>query len=825
MIKKLRRISLLVFALLLVSIWQLSVKAADIKQADVRDGDTYIGREFNADFDLMFDDFERSALGAVSEAKLWWANNFETDVDLTSRISYLQADYSTEHGTTYDAPIYKVASPSNTEGAYNYLVFEMSGTNNASIDDLILSFRFNDNYLDLEVNFADLLGPDLTPMPEVTEEYQIYIISLADSLDGKVYQKIAGREGPETIEAGNSLSGFHFISKNEGEGSGTLRIKTVYYSNDSTTLGYSDSDDNFLLDNFNRTDLHATDENVWWRGGGPASQIIGKWLEFDYQNQKGMFREAGYDNSNAPGNYENFVLRIKGRSGGEDLLIQPFYVVEGEDVLGEAIALSELKGPDGLVVPALTKDFQNLVINFAENGWEKNVNGFHFESKDGETGLIYIDDIFFTNMEYDASEILTVYPIIGADDLVVFDNFNRSELGATPDYDSNNQVALDNNLLYIIAYAGMERLSIVDGALVFDCTENEDYIQYTSAGNNVNDGSYQYMILKVKGEDGATMQNFRMQTINAEDKRSSIVWGNGGLKSGSGLPIADFDTENYPYVTEDGYMYVIIDLVASNLSETVIGFDLFYSGSGKLFVDSIFFANSTDPNIDLDNKIVFDDFNRSEFESENYWYYITENASLEDDTVVLDATGNKHSYIKFASPNNNSEALKKYLVLKMKGEEGTTLESFRINMINEDGDSPISFYNAGQLVSFPGVSIPQVSTEYQYFIIDLEASGLPVNAQGIVVTFGDWDEGKLIIDEIFFADSVDQLELIEDALEKIDNPDDENPIDENPVDENPDDKETKEKDEGLSTEAIIGIIAGVIIVITGAVYVILRKRV
>src|SRR5690606_12551260 len=145
---------------------------------------------------------------------------------------------------------------------------------------------------------------------------------------------------------------------------------------------------------------------------------------------------------------------------------------------------------------------------------------------------------------------------------------------------------------------------------------------------------------------------------------------------------------------------------------------------------------------------------------------------------VLDATGNKHSYIKFASPNNNSEALKKYLVLKMKGEEGTTLESFRINMINEDGDSPISFYNAGQLVSFPGVSIPQVSTEYQYFIIDLEASGLPVNAQGIVVTFGDWDEGKLIIDEIFFADSVDQLELIEDALEKIDNPDDENPIDE-----------------------------------------------
>lgn len=816
--KRIRKV-LLVLAVLFIGLVQVfSTKAADIQKAEVRDGDNYLGREFNADFDLMFDDFTRSALNATDEAKLWWANNFETDVDLTSRISYLQADYSTELGTTYDAPIYKVASPSNTEGAYNYLVFEMSGVNNASIEDLILSFRFNDNYEDLEVDFTELFGPDLTPMPELTEDYQIYIISLADSLDGKVFTKIPGKEGEEQIDAGKNLAGFHFLAKTTGEGSGTINIRTVYWSNDPATIGYTESDDNFLLDDFNREDLHATGENIWWRGGGPASQIIGKWLAFDYQNQKAMFREAGYDNSNAQGVYENFVLRIKGRVGGEDLLIQPFYVVDGEDVLGDALRLSELKGPDGEVVPELTTNFQNLVINFAENNWDEKVNGFHIESIEGETGLIYIDQIFFTNMEYDASEIQTVYPIIDESDLVVFDNFNRNELGATTDYDLNNPVALDNNLLFIIAYAGIERMSIEDGALVFDCTENGDYLQYTTAGNNINDGTYQYMVFKVKGEEGATLKNFRMQTIDTEDKRSQIIWGNGGLKSGRGLVIPDFDSEDYPYVTDDGYMYIIIDLVASNLTETVMGFDLFYSGQGKLFIDTIFFANKRDVEINLDTKLVFDDFNRDEFEAENYWYYITENARLEEGTVILDAASGQHSYIKFASPNNNTEKLSKYLVFKMKGEEGTTLESFRISIINENGDSNPAFYNAGNLVSFPGVSIPELSTEYQYFIIDLEASNLPVNAQGLLVEFGSWAEGVLIIDEIFFAESVDYVELLENALEELDKPLEED--EEETQDEEPE-KEDKKKD---NTWLIVGIVSFVVVASGGVLLFVVRKR-
>ena len=229
------------------------------------------------------------------------------------------------------------------------------------------------------------------------------------------------------------------------------------------------------------------------------------------------------------------------------------------------------------------------MINFEANGWDKKVNGFGFESIDGESGIIYLDKIFFTNMEYDASTVLTKYPIIDVNDIRVFDDFEREVVGATKDYDPNNPIALENNFLYIIAYAGIDRMYIENGELVLDCSKNSDYIQYTVASNvKNNDGIYKYVVFKMRGEEGATLQNFRIKTIDPTGTRSQDVWGNGGLKSGPGLPIPDLNVQNYPYITNDGYYYIIIDLKASNLSTQIDGFDIFYSGQGKLYIDTIF---------------------------------------------------------------------------------------------------------------------------------------------------------------------------------------------------------------------------------------------
>ncbi len=848
--KYIRKGSFLVLALLMLGIMQIfTVKAANIQEAPVWDGETYLGREYNADFDQMFDNFERSALGSAEEANLWWAYSLDTDVDLTDRISYLEAKYSTTVGTTKDAPIYKVASQSNTTGSYELLVLEMRGKDGASIEDLYLSFRYLDNYEDIDIDFTNLLDPEYAALPELTSEYQTYIIDLAGTLSGKTFNLKSG-EGAPTVEAGKALAGFHFMSKTTGDGAGTIDIKSVYWSNDATTIGYTDSTDNFLLDDFNRTDLHDPGDDTWWRGGGPGSQIIGKWLAFDYTSQKAEFKEAGYDPSNALGNYDNVVFRIKGAVGGEDILISPFYVVNEVQTIGDPIALSTLKGPDGQVGPAITTEFQNIVINFDENEIDKTVNGFKLESKDGESGLIYIDQIFFTNMEYDASTIATEYPLLDPTDFLVFDNFNRDSLGATSDYDPNNQVALDNGLLFIIGYAGMDRMSIDDGNLVFDCTQNGEYIQYTSAGSRINDGSYQYMVLKVKGEDGASMNYFRIKTIHDGDQRSTDVWGNGGLKSGTGLPIPDFDTPDYPYVTDDGYMYVIIDLEASNLSSTVEGFDLYYSDAGKLSIDTIFFANDGEPIIDQENKVVFDDFNRTILDdletSGHYWFDLGEEASIIDNALVLESTvDDPHTWYRTAAPANNKTNLKEYLVFKMKTDSETTdLSSFRISTVSED--SGPSFYNQGSLVSFPGVPIPEVTTEYQTFVVDLEASGLDPACEGLTFDFGFGDAaGKIYIDEIYFADRVSHVDLVTDALQTWD---DENPNNgvttttteqtttttEQTTTTTEDTTTTTEQttttedetpeDDGLGSGMIALIIAGGVLVVGGVSLVIFRKR-
>jgi hypothetical protein len=751
----------------------LSASAADIKEASVRDGDEYLGREFNPDFDKLFDNFERATLDGVTGTGLWWAFNESSDVKLTERISYLEANYSTTVGISKDAPIYKVASPSNTSGSYDYLVLIMKGTNGAKIEDLVMSFRYDDNYEDLDVNFTDLVDPDTDFLPELTNEYQVYIINLADSLDGKVFNRLSGKQGPETIDASKSLAGFHFMSKTTGDGYGTLGIREVYWSKSSTTLGYVEGTDNFLLDNFNRTDVGAADSNVWWRGAGQGSSIIGKWLAIDYTTNPAHYRSAGYDNSNVTSEYENFVLRIKGKVGEEDLLITPFYVIDSVDTWGTPIALSELKGPDSELVPAVTNGFQNIVVNFEANNWAKNVNGFKFESKTGENGFVYLDTIFFTNMEYDASTVITTYPILNPDDLVVFDSFDRETVGATAEYTTDNEVATENGLSFIIAYAGIDRMSIEDGALVLDASTNSDYLQYTTAGIYNNDGTYKYVVFKVKVTDGGSLNNFRIATIDATDNRSTVVWANGGLKSGTGLVTPQYEDENYPYVNEDGFMYLIVDLAASNLTTTINGFDLYYGGAGKLHIDSIFFANQGSPILDEENELMFDDFNRAVlkpvvadlFAEINKWYLDSENASIIENALVLNATEKVHSYYKTAGYPNNADAPKQYLVLKMKGTEGTTLDSFRISTITGDGESAPRFANANHLVSFPGVVIPALTTEYQTYIIDLEASNLPVNAQGVTITIGDWASGIITIDEIYFADSVDYNVVMDLAVE------------------------------------------------------------
>jgi len=748
--------TLLTFLLLMLGFFVtgLKVQASDIKVAPVRNETGYLGRDYNPDFDKVFDDFTRGSLTDVTGTGLWWAFN-ETDVvtgaRFTERPNYLHVNYSGDAGSRMDNPVYKAASAANTEGAYPYLVFVMRGSNGASIEDLTLLFRYDDNHNDIPVPFEELVDPDGGLLPELTENYQVYIIDVLNSLDGKEYT----REGEPPIAAGSEMVGFHLLS--DAATTGTIDIKEVYYSKLVNTMGYEEGVNNSLLDKFDRTDPNTGNKNVYWCGS--AGRIIGQHLLLDGSSGLAHYRAAGYDAGNPAGTYENFVLRVRGESGAEDVMITPFYVTEQGEVWGDTKALSTLVGPDDEVVPEVSTYFQNLVINFEKNGWDKNVNGFKFETTND---VVYLDMVFFTNMEYNAGAIRTEYPKLDKQDILVFDNFKREAVGATPAFDANNPVALAYGFEFIIAYAGIDRLSIVDDNLVFDCTENNSHIQYTAVSvQRSNDGTYPYVVLKYKTTDGGSIANFRMQTIGPEDTLSEVVWANGGLKSGAGLVTAVENQAKYPYITKDGYNYLIVDLIQSGLGTDTQGFHLFYSGEGKLWIDDIFFAKEHKDVLDEASKIVFDDAERDEaFPADpgtiNKWWLEGEGVTIEDGALVFDFSNGEHVYYQGAGKPgfNNKDNPRQYLLLRMKGAEGTDFNTFRIETISTDG-GPL-FFNAEKAILMDGSTLKtaDLTTEYQTYVIDIVKSGLPADFEGIRLICGDWGSGKIYVDEISFIDKV-----------------------------------------------------------------------
>ena len=284
--------------------------AQNIMIASVREDDRYLGREFDPKFDRLYDDFTRKHLENIEGTKLTYVATSGKGVYLTERKNHLEAYYSSTIGVTKDAPVYKVASPANTGGSYPFLVFIMKGEDGASINDLYISFRYNDNHEDIDVDLTQLYDPDLYPLPELTNEYQVYIIDLASSLDGKTFVR---KDGTGEIPAGAALAGFHLLAKTTA-GEGTLYIKEVYWSKDPNTTCFTDDENNSLLDDFNREVLSdTTGTTIWWRGGSRESRIIGQHLVLDYTQENISYYSAGIENSNIDGMYDNFVLKIRGK--------------------------------------------------------------------------------------------------------------------------------------------------------------------------------------------------------------------------------------------------------------------------------------------------------------------------------------------------------------------------------------------------------------------------------------------------------------------------------------------------------------------------------
>lgn len=154
-----------------------------------------------------------------------------------------------------------------------------------------------------------------------------------------------------------------------------------------------------LLDDYNRSTLGVEGNGgaynspnskgitiywIQWANAEPAIEDNALKLKME---ASGWFGEGGMIKDPA---YKYIIMKVKGEKGGEEkeLSINP-------DAKG-SVSFKDLKGPDGNSIPAITTEYQNVVIDIEKSGF-KLAEGFeamHFNNVGAVT--IYIDEIYLS---------------------------------------------------------------------------------------------------------------------------------------------------------------------------------------------------------------------------------------------------------------------------------------------------------------------------------------------------------------------------------------------------------------------------------------------
>jgi LPXTG-motif cell wall-anchored protein len=152
-----------------------------------------------------------------------------------------------------------------------------------------------------------------------------------------------------------------------------------------------------VYDNYDRADLKdfaSSGSNAAWADGnaGKNASIEDNALKLEF-GSAGWFGTGGGIDATS---FKYLVIRAKGAAGGEGGALDLNYAV-GPDVKNTGKAFADLVGPSGDKIPAITTEYQDLVIDLAGNGIDTGIQGFHFNFHDGASGTIWIDSISFTN--------------------------------------------------------------------------------------------------------------------------------------------------------------------------------------------------------------------------------------------------------------------------------------------------------------------------------------------------------------------------------------------------------------------------------------------
>jgi LPXTG-motif cell wall-anchored protein len=167
--------------------------------------------------------------------------------------------------------------------------------------------------------------------------------------------------------------------------------------------------DGKYLDDFERADFLgssialADGTTIYWNGAGANSLSITDGILNANMENGGYIRWA----TNNDKSYKYVVIRIKGDSNAVNDKIYTRIGVAEKGMIDDGSkaekALSKLLGPDGNPVPAITDQFQDIVIDLAANGLELGGGSDAFQLGTWTAMGLNIDYVFMTDTNPNAA--------------------------------------------------------------------------------------------------------------------------------------------------------------------------------------------------------------------------------------------------------------------------------------------------------------------------------------------------------------------------------------------------------------------------------------
>lgn len=634
-----KKLSVCVLAFMVLAVAAVSVSAGSAYALD---------RDYNAKYDSVFEDFDRADISDTVTA---------TGTPDLGEKPYLSVDFTAENSGSPDDSIFKQGQ-NGENGVGNIVLIMRAPDGDVTLAELMLGTRYGDDYQVYGKSLADLADGDGEALPALTTEWQKYIINFANSYeDDEVYSDVNGATNIK-VNTG-SILGFHLYAA--AEAVGRIEIQSIYTTTDAgdTVAGSRTMWNDFLgADTVDKTKASS----AWWAGSSTGVIVKRRVVLSDGDI-------VNVINANKPaGTYGNAVI------------------VAADDVDNLSVAFTS----DGTTWSAYVP---------YDTSFEVTSNVYGFSLKYEGTGTVSVSKIFYTNFEEDV--VASAIPVIDGASSAKLDDFNVAQTGISGDYDAmaGAPQMTKANLYYRLSYKNADKIAVADGKLVLDATSlaANDYINFKTQTRTAAKG-YSHILFKVKAADGATLDGFRFALGKDGTLFGDAVW-KSGWKADVGLNSAGLDDAN-PYAAEDGYYYVVIDMAESGLAAAnaeIDTIDVYYSGTGKLYIDEIIFANKM-------ADIVVDSF-------------------VAADTVEFVATDADYQY---GGGFNINDAAGKFnvLALTIVVEEGTDLSGVRIEMGggtfwgSENAQGTLSLVGGGTLAD-----VEFVAGEAKTVYIDLVATG------------------------------------------------------------------------------------------------------